>query len=222
MLKFYFHMTPNPMKVALYLQETGLPYELVAIDTLKGEQHTPEYRVINPNGKTPAIEDDGVRVFDSNAILLYLAEKTGQLGGKEKDRAELLSWIMFIATGLGPFSGQSVHFQRAAPAGNEYALNRYMKEAHRHYAVLDSHLENRTYVVGDEYTIADISAWGWIDKANVVLGEGALKAYPNIQRWFDGINSRPAVERARNMTKGIEFKTEMDDVAKRALFPSNF
>ncbi|HSP85385.1 MAG TPA: glutathione S-transferase N-terminal domain-containing protein [Psychrobacter sp.] len=222
MLKFYFHQTPNPMKVAVYLEETGLPYELIAVDTLKGEQHTSEYRAINPNGKTPAIEDDGKRVFDSTAILMYLSEKTGKLAGKPEDRGEMLSWLMFIATGLGPFSGQSVHFRHKAPEKTPYAINRYLREAERHYEVLETHMEGREYLVGDEYTIADISAWGWIDKATVVLGEEGLDNYTNLKRWFANISARPAVQKARNISKGIEFKTEFDDVAARALYPQNF
>ncbi|WP_372880227.1 glutathione S-transferase family protein [Psychromonas sp.] len=221
MIKFYFHTTPNPMKVALYLEETGLPYELMPVDTLKGEQHTPEYRAINPNGKAPAIEDEGVRVFDSNAILLYLAEKSGQLGGAPEDRGEMLSWMMFIATGLGPYSGQSVHFRHAAPE-LPYAINRYLREAQRHYEVLDNHLQDRSYIVGEQYSIADVAAWGWIDKATVVLGEEGLAPYPNLQRWFANIESRPAVARARNISKDIKFKTDFDEQAKRAFFPQNY
>ena len=221
MLKFYFHHTPNPMKVALYLTETELAFELVAVDTLKGEQHTDKFKAINPNSKVPAIEDDGVRVFDSNAILLYLSEKTGKLAGKPEDRGELLSWLMFIASGLGPYSGQSVHFRKAAPEQIPYAINRYLREAQRHYQVLETHLEGRDYIVGDELTIADISAWGWIDKAAFVLDDG-LAQFPNLAKWFDRINSRPSVEKARNLAKNIDFKTEFDDVAKRSLFPQNF
>ncbi|MGF1777566.1 glutathione S-transferase family protein [Vibrio nomapromontoriensis] len=222
MLKFYFHKTPNPMKVALYLAETGLPYELVPVDTYKGEQHSPEYRAINPNGKAPAIEDDGVRVFDSNAILLYLSEKTGLLAGEPEDRGEMLSWLMFIASGLGPFSGQSVHFRHASPEKIPYAINRYLREAQRHYEVLDTHLKGRDYLVGQTYSIADIATWGWIDKAAVVLGEEAVTPYPNLKRWFDAINQRPAIQVARDVGKDIEFKTEQDDVTKRALFPQNY
>ncbi|MGP9545557.1 glutathione S-transferase family protein [Psychrobacter sp. AOP7-B1-25] len=222
MLKFYFHQTPNPMKVALFLEETGLPYELVAVDTLKGEQHTPEYRAINPNGKTPALEDDGKRVFDSTAILMYLSEKTGKLAGQPKDRSEMLSWLMFVASGLGPFSGQSVHFRHKAPEKIPYAINRYLREAERHYEVLDTHLEGREYMVGDSYTIADISTWGWIDKSTFVLGEDSLDNYPNLKRWFDSIDARPAVQKARDIPKGIDFKTDFDDVAARALYPQNF
>ena len=222
MLKFYFHQTPNPMKVALFLEETGLPYELVPVDTMKGEQHTAEFRVVNPNAKTPAIEDSGKRIFDSNAILMYLSEKSGQLAGKAEDRGEMLSWLMFIATGLGPFSGQSVHFNHKAPEKLPYAMNRYRREAARHYDVLEAHMIGREYIVGDEYSIADISAWGWIDKAMFVLGEPGLDSYPNLKRWFTKIESRPAVARARNIDKDIEFKSEFDEVAARALYPQNF
>ena len=124
MIRFYYHPTPNPLKISLFLEETGLPYEVVPVDTSKGEQHLPAFRKINPNGKVPAIVDtDGpggkeARVFDSNAILLYLADKTGKFGGSPDDRPELLSWLFFIASGLGPFSGQAVHFQLFAPAGS--------------------------------------------------------------------------------------------------------
>jgi len=182
MIRFYYHPTPNPAKVALFLEETGLPYEVVPVDTSKGQQHAPEFRAINPNGKVPAIVDtDGpggaeIRVFDSTAILLYLTEKTGKLMGSSADRGELLSWLFYIGTGLGPFSGQAVHFQRAAPEKLPYAINRYRREAERHYAVLDTHLEGRSFIVGDDYTIADISAWGWIDRANFVLAGSVIRS----------------------------------------------
>ncbi|MFT6352000.1 glutathione S-transferase family protein, partial [Neptuniibacter pectenicola] len=169
MLIFYFHPTPNPMKVALLLAESGLEYQLVAVDTLKGEQHSPAFKAINPNGKLPAINDDGTIVFDSNAILLYLAEKTNTFLGKPEDKGQLLSWLMFIASGLGPYSGQAVHFQKAAPEEIPYAINRYRHEAERHYQVLDKQLENSEFIVGDSYTIVDIAAWGWIDKYVPVL-----------------------------------------------------
>lgn len=222
MIRFYFHPRPNPMKVALYLEETGTPYELVPVDTLKGEQHKPEFRAINPNGKTPAIDDDGIRVFDSNAILLYLSEKSGKLGGTPENRAELLSWMMFVASGLGPYSGQSVHFRHAAPEQIPYAANRYQREAQRHYEVLDTHLADRTHLVGEEFSIADIVAWGWVDKAGVVLGDAELAGFPNLKRWFDSINNRPAVARARAVGQDVPFQTEMDDAARRALFPQNY
>lgn len=222
MIRFHFHPSPNPMKVALFLEETGLPYEVVPVDTLKGEQHAPAFRAVSPNGKTPAIEDEGTRVFDSNAILLYLSEKTGQLGGAPEDRAELLSWMMFVATGIGPYSGQAVHFKHMAPEELHYAVNRYHREAQRHYQVLEQHLDERRYLVGNSYSIADISAWGWLDKATVVLGEEGLEPYPNLRRWFDNIDNRPAVARAREVGRNITFKSERDEAALRALFPQNY
>lgn len=230
MIRFYFHPTPNPAKIALFLEESGLEYEAIPVDTSKGEQHAPEFRAINPNGKVPAIVDtDGpggkeCRVFDSTAILIYLAEKTGKFLGTPADRPELLSWLLFIASGLGPFSGQAVHFQHAAPAGIDYAVNRYRREVERHYKVLDDHLEGRDFIVGDSYTIADISAWGWLDRAARVLkGEAEpLKPYPNIKRLFDKVDARPAVARARRVGADHAFKTTVDEDTKRALFPSNF
>lgn len=210
------------MKIALFLEETGLEFELVPVDTLKGEQHSAEFKAINPNSKTPAIEDNGVRVFDSNAILLYLADKTGQLAATPENRGELLSWLMFVATGLGPYSGQCVHFTHHAPEKIDYATNRYLRETQRHYQVLDAHLNNREFIVGDELSIVDIAAWGWVDKVGYVLGQDALATYPNIQRWFNSINNRPAVERARDMGKDIQFKAEFDEDAKRAFFPQNY
>ena len=227
MIRFYYNTAPNPMKVSLFLEETGLPYELVPVDTRRGEQHADAFRAINPNGKLPAIIDtDGgtdVRVFDSTAILLYLGEKAGKLMGSPADRGELLSWLMFISSGIGPYSGQAVHFQRAAPEPLEYAINRYRREAERHYEVLDKHLVGRDFIVGNSYTIADISAWGWLDRAPMVLGgSDPLGPYPNLKRWFQAIDARPAVARARKVGMDHVFKQDMDDAAKRAMFPSNY
>ncbi|MDP0929464.1 glutathione binding-like protein [Paracoccus onubensis] len=214
----------------MLLEEAGLPYELVPVDTSKGEQHAPSFRAINPNGKVPAIIDtegpDGrdTRAFDSTAILIYLAEKAGKFLGRPAERPELLSWLMFIASGLGPFSGQAVHFQFAAPEGLDYAVNRYRREAERHYQVLDAHLEGRAYLVGDTYTIADISAWGWLDRASRVRKgtEDPLAAFPNLKRLFETVDARPAVTRARDIGRDHPFKQVNDEETKRALFPSNF
>src|SRR5438270_6160779 len=126
MIKFYFNLAPNPTKVALCLEEMALPYEIVPVDTRKGEQHKPEFLKINPNGKVPAIVDGDATVFDSNAILLYLAEKTGKFLPAPTARGELLSWLMFVATGVGPYSGQAVHFKHFAKETAPYALERYL------------------------------------------------------------------------------------------------
>src|SRR6266487_3360074 len=142
MLKFYYSGAPNPTKVALFLEETGIPYEGIPVDTRKGEQHKPEYLAINPNGKVPAIVDGDVTVFDSNAILLYLAQKTGKFLPPDSPaaRGQLYSWLMFVGTGVGPYSGQAVHFKHHAPEKLPYAINRYDFEAKRHYRILDAHL----------------------------------------------------------------------------------
>lgn len=232
MIRFYFHPTPNPAKIALFLEEANLAYQAIPVDTSKGEQHAPAFRAINPNGEVPAIVDmegpDGreMRVFDSTAILLYLAEKTGRFLGAPEDRPELLSWLLFLASGLGPFSGQAVHFQFSAPEGLDYAVKRYRRETERHYQVLNDHLEGRKFIVGDTYTIADISAWGWLDRAARVLKgvdeSDPLAAYPNLKRLFDTVDARPAVARARAVGHDHPFKKVNDEETRRALFPSNY
>jgi GST-like protein len=165
LITFYYNLAPNPIKVALFLEEAGLAYELKPVDTRKGEQHRPEFLAINPNGKVPVIidQDTGAAVFDSNAILLYLAEKTGQFLPENTSpaRAELVSWLMFVATGVGPFSGQAVHFKHFAPEPKEYGVRRYLFEAKRHYSILDARLAERRYLVGEGYTIVDMAVWGW-------------------------------------------------------------
>ena len=142
MIKFYYNLAPNPTKVALFLEEAGLPYEPIPVDTRKGEQHLPAYRAINPNGKVPAIVDGDATVFDSNAILLYLAEKTGKFlpDNTLAARGRLYSWLMFVGTGIGPYSGQAVHFKHHAPEQLPYAINRYIFEARRHFGILDAQL----------------------------------------------------------------------------------
>ncbi|MGG6896123.1 glutathione S-transferase family protein [Rhizobium sp. BR 315] len=230
MICFYFHPSPNPLKVALFLEEAGMPYEVVPVDIFKGEQHSAEFRSVNPNSKVPAIiikdEPTGpkVRIFDSSAILLFLAERAGLFLGRSADRAELLSWLFFLSSGLGPFSGQAVHFQFTAPEGNGYAVNRYLREAQRHYQVLDEQLANSEYILGREYTIADMSAWAWVDRAPRVFRDqdACLGHYPHVERWFTAIEARPAVARARLVGKDHTFKTTNDEETKRALFPSNY
>jgi GST-like protein len=220
MLKYYFNGAPNPNKVSLFLEETGLPVELIPVDTRKGEQFKPEFLKVNPNGKVPAIDDDGVFVFDSNAILLYLGEKTGKFmpPNDPKTRAQLLSWLLFIASGLGPYSGQAVHFKTAAPKDLEYALNRYLYEAHRHYKILDEHLAKSKYMVGDTYTIVDMALWGWARLGPFVLGEDGAAKYPNVKRLVDEISARPAAARAIALKDKFTFKAEMDDEARNYMF----
>ena len=196
------------------------PIELVAVDTRKGDQFKPEYLAVNPNAKVPAIDDDGVKVFDSNAILLYLAEKTGKFlpANTPANRAELLSWLMFVATGVGPYSGQAVHFKHFAPEKIDYAHNRYQFEAQRHFGILNDHLANRRYMVGDTYTIVDMDVWGWARMIPFVLGEDAVAKYPNVKRLVDEISARPAAAKAIALKDKFKFKAEMDDEARSNMF----
>ncbi len=223
MINFYFNMSPNPCKVALLLEECGLEYTPIPIDTRKGDQHSLDFREINPNRKVPVIVDDGVVVFDSGAILLYLAEKTNLFIPEttSNNRAELLSWMMFISTGIGPFTGQCIHFRRFAPEDNLYSLNRYDYEAWRHWNIIDSHLKNRKYMLGENYSIVDMALWGWCRAVTFALGENAWEQLPNVKRLFDGINNRSAASRVENLRRRFTFKVEMDDEARVAMFPQN-
>ncbi len=221
MIKFYFNLAPNPTKVALCLEEMGLKYELVPVDTRKGEQHTPEFLAVNPNAKVPAIVDEGATVFDSNAILLYLAEKTGQFlpGTSLKARGEMLSWLMFVASGIGPYSGQAVHFRVYAPKPNDYAVNRYTFEAERHWKILDERLGKHRYMCGDAYTIVDMAVWGWSRLLPNVIGPEAAATLPNLQRHLAEISARPAAVRALALKEKHSFKTDMDEAARLSMFP---
>jgi GST-like protein len=225
MLKFWYNLAPNPMKVALLLEELGTPYEAIPVDTRKGEQHTDAFRAINPNAKVPAIDDDGAVVFDSNAILLYLADKHGRFVPtdlKSSARGEMLSWLMFVASGIGPYSGQSVHFRHAAPEPKDYALNRYDFEAHRHWKIVDDRLGASPYLGGAEYGIVDMAFWGWARLVPYVLGiENPWTQYANVKRLIDEIGARPAAGRVEALRKRHAFKTENDAEAMRAMFPQN-
>jgi GST-like protein len=225
MMKFYFNASPNPTKVALLLEELGLPYEPIPVDTRKGEQFAAGYLAVNPNGKVPAIVDGDTVVFDSNAILLYLADKAQRFVQSDRNsaaRGEMLSWLMFVASGIGPFSGQSVHFRHFAPAPQEYSLNRYDFEADRHWKLLDDRLAGKTYMLGETYSIVDMAVWGWARMVPYVLGaEDAWTRFPHVKRLLDEINARPAAVRAEKLRTSHAFKTEMDAEARRNMFPQN-
>jgi GST-like protein len=222
MIKFYYAPAPNPLKVALLLEELGEPYEVVPVDTRKGEQFTPAFRAINPNSKTPALEDGAAKVFDSNAILLYLAEKTGRFlpANTPVARGELFSWLMFVATGIGPYSGQAVHFKHYAPEPKEYPQKRYNFEAERHWGILDERLGKQRYMLGDTYTIVDMAVWGWARAVPFIFGDGAWNTRTNLKRLLDEINARPAAARAEAIKERYKWKTENDAEALRHMFPS--
>jgi GST-like protein len=221
MLKFYYNPSPNPAKVALFLEESGLPYEAVPVDTRLGDQFSPAYLAINPNAKAPAITDGDVTVFDSSAILLYLAEKTGQFLPRPAARGDLLSWLMFVASGIGPYCGQAVHFKYYAPEPKAYAQNRYQFEAERHWTIVEQRLAQHPFMIDDTYSIIDMALWGWARVAPFVLGDSVWPHYPNVQRWLGQINARPAVARVDALFATHKFKEEMDDDARRTMFPQN-
>ncbi|MDP9096903.1 MAG: glutathione S-transferase N-terminal domain-containing protein [Pseudomonadota bacterium] len=220
MLKLYYSLAPNPMKVVLFLEEAGLEYEAIPVDTRKGDQFAPAFSALNPNNKVPVIVDGEATVFDSNAILLYLAEKTGRFLPPTglAHRGELLSWLMFVASGVGPYSGQCVHFKHFAPEPKDYAVQRYMFEAKRHYGILDAHLAHRDFMVGTDYGIVDMAVWGWARMVPFIMGEDAWNDLPNLKRLFDWISARPASERALAIKDRHAFKTEMDAEARSVMF----
>lgn len=222
MIDFYFHATPNSIKVAVMLQELGVPFTVKPVDIFKGEQHTPAFKAINPNAKVPAIVDGSTTVFDSHAILLYLADKHGAFVPEDRtEYATMLSWLQLVATGLSPFSGQAIHFMHYAPEQIPYAINRYTREVARHYAVLDERLGKVRYLAGDHYTIADMALWGWAASAGYVFGADGLAYYPNVQRFMAEMAARPAVQRAVEMKAAHTFKGELDDAARKAMFEQN-
>jgi GST-like protein len=219
MLTFYYSLAPNPMKVALFLEEAGLPYDAVPVDTRKGEQHAPAFTALNPNAKVPVIVDGATTVFDSNAILLYLAETSGQFLPAAADRGAMLSWLMFIASGIGPFTGQCVHFRHYAPEKVAYAIDRYDFEAWRHWKILEAHLAGRTWMLGESYSLLDMAVWGWARAVPFALGADAWDQLPNVKRLFDAVSARPAAQRAAALKDRHAFKAEMDDAARLAMFP---
>ncbi|TFW00772.1 glutathione S-transferase family protein [Oxalobacteraceae bacterium OM1] len=222
MIDVYSWPTPNGHKVHIMLEECGLPYRVHAVNIGAGDQFKPEFLAISPNNKIPAIVDsdgpDGqpISLFESGAILVYLASKTGRfLGKSDRERFETLQWLMFQMGGVGPMLGQTHHFRMYAPQPIEYAINRYTNEAKRLYGVIDKQLERSAYLAGDEYTIADIATFPWLRSWK---NQGIDWAdYPHAKRWFDEIADRPAVKRGVEVLAG-ERKPLTDDKARDTLF----
>jgi GST-like protein len=223
MLQLYYHPSPNPLKIALFLEEAGLPYELMPIDTRKGEQHSPAFLAINPNAKTPALVDGDVNVFDSTAILLYLADKSGQFlpADAPAARGEMLSWLMFVATGIGPYCGQAVHFLHVAPEPKDYAVNRYTFEAERHWKLVEAQLAGKPWMLGDSYTLVDMAVWGWARMIPRYLGADGFAGLALMASRCRLTFGRPAAQRAEALKERFSFKQELDEVARQALYPQN-
>lgn len=225
MIDLYYWTTPNGHKITLFLEETGLPYTLHPINIGKGEQFQPDFLRIAPNNRIPAIVDnapaDGgepVSIFESGAILLYLAEKTGQfLSTDLRQRVDALQWLFWQMAGLGPMAGQNHHFTQYAPEQVPYAIDRYVKETARLYAVLDRRLADRAFITGDDYTIADMACYPWIVPHE--RQRQNLDDFPNIGRWFNAIQQRPATVRAYEIAERINpSQPPMSDEAKKVLF----
>ncbi|HAZ46066.1 MAG TPA: glutathione S-transferase [Cyanobacteria bacterium UBA11369] len=195
MIDLYTFTTPNGRKVSIMLEEVELPYNVHKIDITKGDQFTPEFVAINPNSKIPAIidSDTNMTVFESGAILIYLAEKTGKLlPTEQKSRFQVIEWLMFQMASVGPMFGQLNHFKRFAPEKIPYAIERYEKETLRLYGVLDKQLSDKEFICGD-YSIADIATYPWV--ASYEFQGLTLDNHPNLKRWFETIQQRQAVQR---------------------------
>ena len=222
MIDVYSWATPNGHKIHIMLEECKLSYRAHPVDIGKGDQFSPEFLAISPNNKIPAMTDsdgpDGkpISLFESGAMLVYLAGKTGKFLGKtDRERYNTLQWLMFQMGGIGPMLGQCHHFRNYAPEKIEYAINRYTNEAKRLYGVLDRQLAKTPYVAGKNYTIADIAICPWMRNWK---GQGVeLDAVPNVKRWFADIEARPAVQRGVKVLADLRQPT-MDEKAKEILF----
>ena len=195
MIKLYTWGTPNGRKISIMLEEVAQPYQVVPVDISKGEQFEPDFLTINPNNKIPAIvdEDTGQSIFESGAILLYLAEKTGKLlPDNANDKWQVMQWLMWQMAGQGPMLGQAHHFLQFNPGKSAYAEERYLQEAKRLYGVLDKQLEDQSFVAVDDLTIADIAIWPWVSRYQFQKID--LHAYPNVLDWYLRLAQRPAFQ----------------------------
>jgi GSH-dependent disulfide-bond oxidoreductase len=206
MIHLHYWTTPNGHKITMFLEETGLPYRIVPVNLVKDDQFKPEFLRIAPNNKMPAIVDDDpigggepISIFESGAILLYLAEKTGKLMPTDiRARVDVNQWLFWQVAGLGPMAGQLIFFLRSSEK-IPFAVDRYRNETSRLYKVLDKRLEGREWLAGDAYSIADIAAYGWAAPYNLFGLD--LDEYPEVERWLEAIASRPATERAYAIAK---------------------
>lgn len=222
MIDVYSTATPNGHKVHIMLEECALPYRVHHINIAEGDQFKPEFLAISPNNKIPAIVDadgpDGkpISLFESGAILVYLASKAGKfLGNTDREKFVALQWLMFQMGGVGPMLGQAHHFRIYAPEKIDYAVNRYTNEAKRLYGVIDKRLSQSAYLAGDEYTVADIATFPWLRSAQ---NQGIdWDDYPHARRWFDEINARPGVMRGVEVLANLR-KPLTDDKARDMLF----
>jgi GST-like protein len=223
MIDLHYWPTPNGWKITIMLEETGLPYRVVPVNIGRGEQFRPEFLAISPNTRMPAIVDDDppgggapISIFESGAILLYLGDKTGKFLPKDlRGRYEVTQWLMWQMGGLGPMAGQAHHFRQYAPEKIAYGIDRYTKEVNRLYGVMNKRLADREFLAGD-YSIADMAAYPWVVPYK---NQGQdLKEFPNLERWFETLKARPAVQRGLDVGKELRNTAPMDEEAKKILF----
>ena len=223
MIDLYYWPTPNGHKITIFLEEVGLPYTINPVNIGAGEQFKPEFLKISPNNRMPAIVDHEpanggapISVFESGAILLYLAEKTGKLIPQDlRNRTQALEWLFWQMAGLGPMAGQNHHFSAYAPEKIEYAINRYVNETGRLYAVLNKQLADKEFVAGD-YSIADIAAYPWIVPHE--RQSQNLEDFPHLKRWFETIKARPATIRAYEKAEALQTQALDPDKSRDMLF----
>jgi len=222
-IDLYYWTTPNGHKITIFLEETGLPYRIVPVNISRGDQFKPEFLRISPNNRIPTIVDDApavggrlVSVFESGAILQYLAEKTGKFLPKDlHGRVEVIQWLFWQMGGLGPMAGQNHHFNQYTPQKIPYAIERYVNETNRLYSVLDKRLADREFVAGD-YSIADMASYPWV--VPYERQGQKLDDFPNLKRWFETIRARPAVVRAYELAKKINVRPTVSEESKSILF----
>jgi GST-like protein len=222
-IDLYYWTTPNGHKITIFLEEAGLPYRIVPINISKGDQFKPEFLRVSPNNRIPALVDDApvgskrpVSVFESGAILQYLAESTGKFLPKDlHGRVEVMQWLFWQMGGLGPMAGQNHHFSQYAPEKIPYAIERYVKETNRLYGVLDKRLADREFVAG-EYSIADMASYPWV--VPYERQGQKLDDFPNLKRWFGTIRERPAVVRAYELAKKINVQPTVSDESRSVPF----
>jgi GST-like protein len=223
MIDLHYWPTPNGWKISIMLEETALPYRVVPVNIGRGEQFRPEFLAISPNNRMPAIVDHDppgggapISVFESGAILLYLAEKSGKfLPADLRGRYEVTQWLMWQMGGLGPMAGQAHHFRQYAPEKIQYGIDRYTKEVNRLYGVMNKRLADRPFLAGD-YSIADMAAYPWVVPFK---NQGQdLAEFPHLQRWFEAMGARPAVGRGMAVGQELRNAGPMDEEAKKVLF----
>ena len=221
MITLYGMGSPNVVKVYIALEEVGLPYTVAPVDVFTGKQFDAEFIKLNPNAKVPVIVDsDGpggkpLTLFESGAILLYLAEKTGKLLPADiAAKYEAIQWMMVQMTGVGPMFGQHVHFMRFAPAGNDYSKSRYATQVHRVFEVIDQRLAASPYLGGAEYGLADVATYPWARNIPALLGADAAPKFPNVMAWVKKIDERPAVKKALAAVDEVRARTTQFDKAE--------